>query len=119
VSTLQAVSLLEQGDLQRVLRARIDRLAVALQAAGWWHGGGESAIFPLRVGDASQTMALSAALLQLGYRVTGIRPPTVPEGTSRLRVTMRADVDIDEIDRFVAALGSASATVGVVPPFSC
>ena len=118
-ATLQAVSLLEQGDLQRVLRARIDRLAVALQAAGWWHGGGESAIFPLRVGDAAQTMALSAALLQLGYRVTGIRPPTVPEGTSRLRVTMRADVDIDEIDRFVAALGSASATVGVVPPFSC
>ncbi|MBU6161020.1 MAG: 8-amino-7-oxononanoate synthase [Myxococcales bacterium] len=117
-ATLQAVSVLEHGEHQRALRARTVRLASALASVGWWRGGTESAIFPLRIGDAAQTMALSAALLQRGYRVTGIRPPTVPEGTSRLRVTMRADVDIDEIDRFVEALVSASAAVGVLPPFS-
>jgi 8-amino-7-oxononanoate synthase len=117
-ATLHAVTLLEQGELQQALRVRIDLFAAALEAAGWWHGVAESAIFPLLVGDAGQTMALSAALLQRGYRVAGIRPPTVPEGTSRLRVTMRADLDIDGIDRFVEALESASAEVGVTPPFS-
>ncbi len=53
----------------------------------------QSPIVPLIIGDAGQTLAISAALLEQGFLVTAIRPPTVPAGTSRLRVTFSASHD--------------------------
>ncbi|MFO1464084.1 MAG: 8-amino-7-oxononanoate synthase [bacterium] len=49
-----------------------------------------SPIVPLRTGDSSRALALSRALAEQGLWVTAIRPPTVPEGTARLRVTLMA-----------------------------
>jgi 8-amino-7-oxononanoate synthase len=47
----------------------------------------ESVIVPVIVGEEARTMNISAALEREGYLVTAIRPPTVPKGTSRLRIT--------------------------------
>ena len=66
---------------------------------GFELGESESPILPLIVGDAGQCMALSAALLERGVFAQGIRPPTVPEGTSRLRITVMATHSDEQIDR--------------------
>jgi len=61
---------------------------------------------PLVVGDAAATMSLSAALLARGIFVQGIRPPTVPPGTSRLRFTLMATHTDEHVDRALAALAA-------------
>jgi glycine C-acetyltransferase/8-amino-7-oxononanoate synthase len=57
----------------------------------------ESAIMPLVIGDADKTMALSAQLFERGFFVSGIRPPTVPAGESRLRITITAAHTEEEV----------------------
>ncbi|MEQ1887736.1 MAG: 8-amino-7-oxononanoate synthase [Alphaproteobacteria bacterium] len=67
----------------------------------------QSPIVPLIVGDAARALALSAMLEQAGFLVTAIRPPTVPQGTARLRFTFTAaHVDAD-IDRLAGLLQTA------------
>ena len=48
---------------------------------------------PLMVGDPGRTMGLARRLQKAGFDVRGIRPPTVPEGTSRLRISLTLKVD--------------------------
>jgi 8-amino-7-oxononanoate synthase len=62
-------------------------------------------IQPLLVGDATRAMALGARLLEAGYWVTPIRPPTVPAGTARLRITLSAAHTPEQVDGLVEALG--------------
>ena len=64
----------------------------------------QSAIVPLLVGDASASLAMSAALEAQGFLVVGIRPPTVPQGTARLRFCLSADHTEAEVDRLAEAV---------------
>ncbi len=57
----------------------------------------ESQIVPLVVGDAERALSASAALEDRGYLVTAIRPPTVPDGTARLRITFSAEHSPDDV----------------------
>jgi 8-amino-7-oxononanoate synthase len=66
-------------------------------------------IQPLIVGEAGPAVALSRRLFERGYWVAAIRPPTVPAGTSRLRVTLSAAHTDAQIDGLVAAFADASA----------
>jgi 8-amino-7-oxononanoate synthase len=66
----------------------------------------ETPIQPLIVGRAGPTLAASEALRERGILVTAIRPPTVPEGTARLRITLSAAHREEHVDRLVDALGS-------------
>jgi len=59
----------------------------------------ESPILPLILGDAGRCMEFSEKLLQKGVFAQGIRPPTVPLGTSRLRITLMATHTADHIER--------------------
>lgn len=61
----------------------------------------DSAIQPVLVKNTEQTMALSAYLLQNGFLVNAIRPPTVPEHTSRLRISLSALHSENEINRLL------------------
>lgn len=61
-------------------------------------------IQPVVVGSNSDVMAVSEALWQRGLFVQGIRPPTVPEGTSRLRITLTAEHTTDQIDFLIQGL---------------
>jgi 7-keto-8-aminopelargonate synthetase-like enzyme len=91
----------------RRLRGGLQRLGYAVP------GEADSHILPVLIGDPDATMALSEALLARGVFAHGIRPPTVPEGTARLRVTVMAthtDVDIDAALDAFAALAPASLT---------
>ncbi|WP_290577218.1 8-amino-7-oxononanoate synthase [Algiphilus sp.] len=70
---------------------------------------GEHAIQPLLLGDAGRTMAASRALFERGYWVAGIRPPTVPAGTSRLRLTLSAAHTREQIEGVLDALHAVLA----------
>ena len=64
-------------------------------------------IQPIIVGDATTAMALSSALRQRGFLVTAIRPPTVPRGSARLRVSLSAAHTYSQVDGLLAALDDA------------
>lgn len=66
----------------------------------------QTPIQPIVIGDATAALAASRALETLGFLVTAIRPPTVPRGTSRLRVTLTAAHTTEAVDRLIAALGT-------------
>lgn len=66
----------------------------------------DSAIQPIQVGSVEESLRVSEQLLDLGVLVTPIRPPTVPAGSSRLRVTLSAIHTREHIDRLVEALQS-------------
>ena len=62
---------------------------------------------PVVLGEPGKALAASALLRDRGFLVPAIRPPTVPEGTARLRASVTAGHDEGSIDRLVAALASA------------
>ena len=67
-----------------------------------------SPIQPIIVGDPARVLALSRALEERGFLIGAIRPPTVPEGTSRLRVTLTAAHQASDVDRLLEALNELS-----------
>jgi 8-amino-7-oxononanoate synthase len=86
----------EIGDqLRAALRRNQDELGVEFDLPK--AGPKRSAIVPVMVGDEEQTMALSARLTDKGFLVPGVRFPTVPRGSARLRVTLSAAHQIDEV----------------------
>ena len=71
--------------------------------------GHPSPIVPVVLGSEERALSCSEALLAEGLWVPAIRPPTVPEGTSRLRVTLSAAHTDGQVDRLARALAAASA----------
>ena len=69
----------------------------------------ESPIVPIVLGDASRTVKAAEALRERGYLVGAIRPPTVPEGTARLRLTFSAEHGDDDVDRLAVAVNEIAA----------
>ena len=72
-----------------------------------------TAIQPLVVGDSGAATRLAAALAAHGFWVPEIRPPTVPQGTARLRVSLSAAHSADDVAALLAALRAIAANVGV------
>jgi 8-amino-7-oxononanoate synthase len=83
------------GQLRAALRRNQEELGVEFDLPR--AGPKRSAIVPVIVGDEEQTMALSARLTDKGFLVPGVRFPTVPRGSARLRVTLSAAHQIDEV----------------------
>lgn len=83
---------------------KADLLRSLLAEAGVPVGGG-SAILPVVVGENQTALALQEGLLAAGFDARAVRPPTVPEGTARLRITARAPVADADLRRFAAELG--------------
>lgn len=99
-----ALTLVRQADPERRrLLAYAARLRVKLRALGYDVPDGESQIIPVIVGPNDSTMKISRDLFERGVFVQGIRPPTVPRGTARLRVTPMATHLEDQIERAMAA----------------
>lgn len=67
----------------------------------------ETPIQPIMIGEAGRALALSQSLEDQGLFVGAIRPPTVPQGESRLRVTLSATHSVEDVDRLLDALGDA------------
>jgi 8-amino-7-oxononanoate synthase len=107
---LTALSLAEAADARRErLCANVALFRELCAAAGIPLGDSSTPIQPVPVGEARRTMEISARLWDDGVFVQGIRPPTVPAGTSRLRVTLTAAHEPEHIERLVTALARALA----------
>ncbi|MEX0606642.1 MAG: 8-amino-7-oxononanoate synthase, partial [Halofilum sp. (in: g-proteobacteria)] len=89
-------------------RAHLDELIARFRAGAAQLGArlmdSDTPIQPLVIGDAGDAHAVSERLRQDGLLVTAIRPPTVPKGTARLRVTLSASHTCAQIDRLLQAL---------------
>lgn len=84
-----------------------------LKKLGFSLGESQSQIQPLIVGDAQKCMAFSEQLLQKGVFAQGIRPPTVPPGTSRLRITLMATHTHEHLHRALKAFEEAKNETGL------
>jgi 8-amino-7-oxononanoate synthase len=84
---------------RETLRTNCQILKKGLIGLGFELTPSESAILPLIVGDANRCMELSGRLLENGVFAQGIRPPTVPPGTSRLRITLMATHTVAQINK--------------------
>jgi len=109
-----SLTLIEQ-EPQR--RERVRELAASLRnrltAAGVPIGPGTSHIVPVLIGDNDAAVAVAGMLQRDGFDLRAIRPPTVPPGTARLRISVNANLMEDVIERFVVSLTSALTHVGV------
>ena len=104
---LAALERVRQGDSARArLLDHAAHLRAGLQSLGYDVPDGDSQIIPLIVGDPEPTMSLSLALLENGVFAHGIRPPTVPPGTGRLRIVPMASHTRGEIDHALAVFAA-------------
>jgi glycine C-acetyltransferase len=94
----------EGAELRRFLAENSTFFRNALHTAGFDTLGSETQIVPIFVGDAAQTMSFSRQLLERGLFVQGIRPPTVPTGTSRLRCTLMSNHSRQDLEQAVATM---------------
>lgn len=107
-TTLASLAIVEAEEWRRErLRELVVQFRAGLAQAGIAAPVSQTPIQPLIVGAAERAVALSAALEEAGFLVAAIRPPTVPEGTSRLRVTLTAAHTSEDVDRLLEALTAA------------
>ena len=86
------------------LRSESAKLRRSLTEMGWEVPAGESPIIPIIVGSAKRAQAVSQALANHRIYVPAIRPPTVPEGTSRLRVSLSASHTSADVEHLTDCL---------------
>jgi len=94
------------------LRATAQALRARLQTAGVPVGAGTSQIVPIFIGDNDAAVAVAEAMQADGFDVRAVRPPSVPPGTARLRISINVNLTGEMIDRFVPALVSALVNAG-------
>lgn len=107
-ATRQALQLLRSEPWRRQkLLELIERFREGARLRGLPLAPSPTPIQPLILGGAAQALAASAALRAAGFRVVAIRPPTVPAGSARLRVTLSAAHEASQVEALLAALERA------------
>ncbi len=108
VASLQAVKMARSDHWRRErLESLIARFREKMQQLGFELPASDTPIQPVPCGDEQSALAMSAALEDEGLWVTAIRPPTVPDNASRLRVTLSALHTPSEVNALVQALARA------------
>jgi glycine C-acetyltransferase len=116
-SSLAALDIVDSSeglDLRQRLSGHAAFLRQSLQSSGFDTLGSETHIVPILTGDSQRTMDFSQALLAGGIYVQGIRPPTVPRGSGRLRCTLMATHEEHELAMAVESILSVGRKLGVV-----
>ena len=110
MATLASLKLIEADDWRRShLQSLIQRFRSGCEAEGLELMDSATPIQPIMVGSAAKAMAISQSLEQKGIFVTAIRPPTVPAGSARLRVTLTANHTEAQVTRLIEALAESFA----------
>ena len=105
VAVRESLRLIAEGDARRAhLQCLIAQLKSGLAGLPWALMPSATAIQPLLVGDNQAALALSLALRERGLWVAAIRPPTVPAGTARLRITLSAAHTTHDVTCLIEAL---------------
>ncbi len=106
----RALGKLQDPVVRARLHQRIGQLAAGLGLPA------DSAVFSVVLGEADVALAASARLREAGFLVKAIRPPTVPEGTSRLRVSVSAAHEVGDVERLISAMGFLGGAVASPHP---
>ena len=102
---LESLQLIANGDgLRGHLQRLIAQLRSGLRGLPWTLMPSATAIQPLLVGGNQAALNLSDGLRERGIWVAAIRPPTVPQGTARLRITLSAAHGAEDVTRLIEAL---------------
>jgi 8-amino-7-oxononanoate synthase len=97
-------------DRERAYVARLaERFRIGAGGMGLSTGASATQIVPVILGSAEAATAMSGQLRQAGLWATSIRPPTVPAGTARLRLTFTAAHQESDVDRLLEALSTEGA----------
>ena len=88
---------------------RSDRWRKALTDAGWPRPGGDGPVLPLVIGGDADALDAQAQLERGGLLAVAIRPPTVPEGTARLRLVLRRDLPEGTLEQLLQTFGADEA----------
>ncbi|MFH6684687.1 8-amino-7-oxononanoate synthase [Bacillus amyloliquefaciens] len=91
---------------RRVLLSSIKTIKTRLADMGFTVRGGDTPILPVIIGDAKTTVSAAALLEKKGICAPAIRPPAVPDGESRIRLTVTADRSLQDIDELTEAFDS-------------
>jgi 8-amino-7-oxononanoate synthase len=107
-TVMAALEIIEQDDARRAhLKQLIDYLKSNLHLKNWRLAKSQTAIQPLIIGSNEAALGLSEYLLTLGILVPAIRPPTVPKGSARLRISLSAAHTLEDVERLINALHTA------------
>jgi 8-amino-7-oxononanoate synthase len=105
------MALVSEADAERShLRALGHHLRHKLRAVGFDIGRSDSQIVPLILGSNDAALRAAARLSAAGFAIRAIRPPTVPLGTARLRISLNAGLLISDLDRFVDTVAALRET---------
>ena len=103
-----ALALAREAEAERVhLRAIAAALREGLTAAGLMYGTSATQIVPVMLGTNEAALHVASELQRDGFAVKAIRPPTVPAGTARIRISLTSKITMDDIHRLVAAISAA------------
>lgn len=99
-------------------RARLwrnrEHFCAGLRALGFTTTDTQSPIIPVLLGDPQKAMTMAERLLQQGVYAPAIRPPTVPQETSRIRTTVTADHTVEQLDHVLAAFKTVGLELGLL-----
>lgn len=105
-ATLASLEILENEPWRREkLQELVKRFRLGAKALGLDLLPSETAIQPLIIGSSENALRISNELLEAGFLISAIRPPTVPEGSARLRITLTAAHTEDQVDSLLETLG--------------
>jgi glycine C-acetyltransferase len=114
IAALEVVDSPEGAQLREKLQANVALFKEKLTASGFDTMGSETQIVPIFVGPAKTTMEFSSELLQQGLFVQGIRPPTVPAGSCRLRCTIMATHEAEDLEAAAEIISRVGRKLGVI-----
>lgn len=110
-----ALALARGADAERArLRDMSVRLREDLRVGGWDAGKSASQIVPVLLGENDVATRIAAELAREGFAVRAIRPPTVAEGTARLRLSLNCSLHDDEVAKLVRAMANVREIVGAI-----
>jgi 7-keto-8-aminopelargonate synthetase-like enzyme len=105
-ASLAAFDVVErEPELRETLWKNRDRFVHGLAALGVVPGSSETPIVPVMLGESEKALKAADKLFEYGLYATAVRPPSVPEGAARIRVTVTAAHSSDDIDTAVALFG--------------
>ncbi len=116
-ATLTSLKLLQEESWRRThLQQRIQQFVAGAQSLGLNLLPSSTPIQPLIVGTSEDALKLTKALREQGILVSAIRPPTVPKGAARLRITLTAAHTSEEVEQLLDALAASSLATCPLEP---
>lgn len=104
-AVLRSLDLIVEERWRRMhLRGLVEKVRDGLAATRWRLAASQTAIQPVLIGDNAEAMSVSGKLAERGLLIPAIRPPTVPRGTARLRISLSAAHDEADVERLLSAL---------------